>query len=123
LAGTVGPGTPEPLAAAAKIHDLADWFVDRLRDLPRHLRSSLGERVIELLFDALRAVDDASFSRERDRKCERLREANSLLQSARRITRSLANKAALGPGQYEHASRLLEESGRRVGGALRAASK
>lgn len=104
---------PKELPIIQKTYDLIIWYVPHLNRLPRDHKFTLGNRLIEGLYELLDGLIQARYSTE---KLVRLESLNSSLDVIRYQTRLLKDFCLLDLRRYEFASRLIDEIGRSLGG-------
>ncbi len=96
-----------------------DWLLDRLERFPKDTRFTLAQRMANLALDALEAVIEATYSRERLPILQRL---NLILEKLRVLVRPAHRRRYLSDAQYEFAARELLTAGRMTGGWLKHAA-
>lgn len=98
-----------------KTFDFLEWLVPRTNDFPRLHRHTVTRRLLDAALDFQESVLDANSQRGRYRK-ERLYAADAALGKVRLYLRLVYRWRWITPGQYEHASHMLAELGRLLGG-------
>ena len=99
-----------------KSYDLIRWYVPILNRLPRDHRFTLGERMINGLYNLLEGLILARYSHQ---KLEQLEQLNIQLDLLRHQTRLLLDFDLINTERYEHVSKLLDEIGVELGGWIR----
>ena len=110
---SVSDKTMEELPIIQKTYDLIKWYVPIINRLPRDYRFSLGDRLVEGLYELLDGLIDARFSSQ---KLKRLQQLNSHLAKLRYQTRLLFDFELLSMKRYEYASLHLRGIGTDLGG-------
>ena len=105
------------VAAVESSYQLLLWLIPVLDGLPRSQKFQLGDRLQTTALQVLDTLIEAAYSRERGAL---LRRANLDLEKLRFWVRLAKDLKLLDFKRYEHASRLIDELGRQVGGWLRA---
>ena len=100
--------------------DFMLWLIPTLEKFPRSQRFLLGDRIESTALDVLERLIEATYSRERQNA---LRSANLGLEKLRHLLRLARGLGYLDPRRHEHAVRGLDETGRLVGGWLKADRK
>ncbi|MDP2361026.1 MAG: diversity-generating retroelement protein Avd [bacterium] len=96
-----------------------DWLLDRLERFPRDARFTISQRMANLALDALEAIIEAAYTKDR---VPILRRLNLILEKLRVMVRISHRRRYLSTDQYEHAAENLLTIGRMVGGWLRHAA-
>jgi hypothetical protein len=105
--------TTAELPIIQKTYDLILWYVPHLNRLPRDHKFTLGNRMIEELYDLLKGLIAARYSSE---KLARLESLNELLDLIRWQTRLLRDFELFDLRRYQFASGRIDEIGRSLGG-------
>ena len=105
----------EEMVIFTRTFDFLAWLLPATRDLPRHVRHSYTQRLLDAAFDLRERLEEAQMRRGANRK-ERLARADEALARARMYLRLGARLEWLSARQYEHAAALLAEIGRLLGG-------
>lgn len=103
-----------------KTYDLIKWYIPILNRLPRNHRFSLGERLINNLYNLLEQLIRARFSKT-DR-LSRLQEINTQLDIIRYQTRLLYDFELMGASRYEYANQKINEIGQDLGAWIKSLS-
>ncbi|PSN17531.1 four helix bundle protein [filamentous cyanobacterium CCP5] len=104
------------LPVIQKTYDLVKWYVPILNRLPRNHRFTLGERVINGLYDLLEGLILARYSRD---KLAILESLNTQLDLLRHQTRLLLDFELMETKRYEYVGKLINEIGTELGGWIR----
>jgi hypothetical protein len=92
-----------------KTYDLVKWYVPILNKLPRDHRFTLGERIINGLYELLEGLISARYSRSN--KLEALEQLNTRLDLLRHQTRLLLDFELMATDRYEYVGKLINEIG------------
>ena len=93
------------------------WLVPTIEKFPKAQKFTLGDRVQVTALDVLEALIEATYTRER---AQQLRQANLGIEKLRFLLRLAADLRLLDRRRYEHAARALDETGRLIGGWMKA---
>ena len=96
------------------------WLVPTIEKFPQRQRFLLGDRMQSTALDVLEALIEATYSRDRQRHLSR---ANMGLEKLRVFFRIATEFEYVSTRRYEHASRLLDDIGRRVGAWAKASGQ
>jgi hypothetical protein len=99
-----------------KTYDLIKWYGPILNRLPRNHRFTLGERMLNGLYDVLEGLIQARYAKAKLPKLESL---NSRLDILRYQTRILLDFGLMDVGRYEHAGKQLNAIGSDLGGWMK----
>ena len=99
----------------SKTYDFVAWLVPLTNHFPKLHRHTLTRRLLDAALDFQEAVLEANSQRGRVR-LEYLRAADGHLSKVRLYLRLAHRWQWINEGQYEHASRLVAELGRLLGG-------
>lgn len=110
------PPTAKELPIIQKTYDLIRWYVPLLNRLPRDFKFTLGERIINGLYELLEQLIIARYAKE---KAHRLETVNSRLDVLRHQTRLLLDFKLISPERYHHAAELINGIGVEIGGWLK----
>lgn len=97
-----------------KTYDFLLWLIPLTLKFPKSQRFLLAERLSKMALDFYDLILSAVM--EPQRQAERLDEADKLLTKIRLYVRLSHDLGCLSLGQLEHATRLMEELGRLIGG-------
>ncbi len=100
-----------------RTYDLLRWLLPATVKFPRQHRFVLAERLQRAAFDLQEALVEAGMGHDRLRAQRRADSALTCLRIYLRLARDLE---LLGISQYEHASRMVDEIGRLLGGWMKA---
>ena len=89
------------------------WLVPTVEKFPRRQKFLLGDRLQATALDVLERLVEATYSRDRRRY---LQAANLGIEKLRLLCRLAKDLGHLNERRYEHAARVLDETGRLVGG-------
>jgi 23S rRNA-intervening sequence protein len=95
------------------------WLAPTLEKFPRSYKFTVGDRIEAVALDVLEALIEATYTRER---AQHLRRANLGIEKLRFLLRLAADLKLLDQRRYEHAARTLDETGRLIGGWMKAHS-
>lgn len=101
-----------------RLFDLLAWLVPRTESFPRPFRHSVTQRLLDAALDCQDAALAAQAHRSATRR-QHLAEADAALSRLRLYLRLAHHWHWLNDGQYEHASRMVAEIGRLLGGWIR----
>lgn len=101
-----------------RLFDLLAWLVPRTESFPRPFRHSVTQRLLDAALDCQDAALAAQARRGAARQ-HHLAEADAALARLRLYLRLAHHWHWLNDGQHEHASRLVAEVGRLLGGWIR----
>lgn len=93
------------------------WLVPAIEKFPRSHKFTTGDRIETLALDVLESLIEATYTKER---LQHLRRANLGIEKLRFLFRLAADLRLLDRRRYEHAARALDETGRLIGGWMRA---
>lgn len=105
----------ENLVLLSRLFDMLAWLVPRSESFPRPFRHSLTHRLLGAALDCQEAVFSAQSQRGASRRAA-LARADAALNTLRLYLRLVHHLKWLTDSQYEHASRLVAEVGRLLGG-------
>jgi 23S rRNA-intervening sequence protein len=95
------------------------WLAPTLEKFPRSHKFTIGDRIEALALDVLEALIEATYTRDR---AQHLRRANLGIEKLRFLIRIAADLRLLDQRRYEHAARTLDDTGRLIGGWMKAHS-
>jgi len=98
-------------------YELVRWIVPTIEKYPRSLKFTIGDRTLSAALDVLDHLIAATYSRERE---AHLSAANLALERLRFFFRLACDLRVLDLRRYEHAARLIDETGRLTGGWMKA---
>jgi hypothetical protein len=108
----------EDMVIFARTLDLLEWLLPKSERFPRAYRSTLTQRLMDAALDLQEALVAAQ-SREGRSRVSALRNADAALARLRIYLRLAHRWRWLSDGQYAHASAMVAEIGRLLGGWLR----
>ncbi len=119
-AGGVLPISETPVAkgrieVVERTHALIAWILPVVAHFPKHHRYSLGTRIETQVYAVLEQLVRAAYA-DRVYKVSLLDDANITLEVLRHNFRIAFSLKLVSIGQVEHATRLLDEVGKQVGG-------
>jgi hypothetical protein len=104
-------------AAVEAHYQFVAWLLPTVEKFPRSHKFTVGDRIEATALDVLEALIEATYTRERR---EHLRAANLGIEKLRFLLRLAADLRLLDRRRYEHAARSLDETGRLIGGWMKA---
>ena len=104
---------PTAPVALDKADGLALWLIAKTGAMPRAHRFTLGDRIYSQSLDLVTALTQASFSRD---KSHALETAGERVNSLRILLRLAKDIQLFSFDSYTHATGLLDEIGRMIGG-------
>lgn len=111
----------EPMAIFTRSFDFLTWILPVTNHFPRAHRHTVTRRLLDASFEMREHLEAANRRRGGDR-IARLRDADEALDRVRVYVRLTSRWGWLSDGQYRHASEMLSEVGRLLGGWLRSSS-
>ncbi|WP_199249398.1 diversity-generating retroelement protein Avd [[Phormidium] sp. ETS-05] len=99
-----------------KTYDLVKWYVPILNRLPRNHKFTLGDRMIENLYELLEGMIVARYQRE---KLTQLEQLNIKLEILRFQTRLMFDFGLVQLDRYEYIFTLINEIGNELGGWIK----
>jgi hypothetical protein len=106
----------EELSVIQKVYDFTLWYVPIVNRLPRSHKFTLGDRVVNLLYDIHEELLRAKYEKE---KLPRLQRANMGLEVLRYRTRLLRDFQLICPERYRFAAEAINAIGVELGGWMR----
>jgi hypothetical protein len=97
----------EDLSVIQKVYDFTLWYVPIVSRLPRDHKFTLGDRVVNLLYDIHEELLRAKYEKE---KLPRLQRINLELEVLRHRTRLLRDFKLLSPERYYFAAQAINAS-------------
>lgn len=95
------------------------WLLPTVEKFPRSHKFTLGDRIESAALDVLNALIEATYTRDRT---QHLRRANLGIEKLRFLIRLATDLRLLDRRRYERAARTLDETGRLIGGWIKAHS-
>jgi len=111
----------EEMIVLTRMFDLLAWLLPKCERFPRPYRSTVTQRLMDAALDAQERLFDAQTRRGAGRT-ECLHAADAALARLRLYLRLAHYWRWLSDGQYQHASRMVAEIGRLLGGWLKQVS-
>ncbi len=108
----------EEMVIFTRSFEFLSWLIPRSMDFPRSQRFVVTRRLQDAALDLHERVVEANSCRDAAR-LERLCQASAALDKVRLYLRLSARWGWLSTGQYEHASQMVSELGRLLGGWIR----
>ena len=93
------------------------WLVPTIEKFPKSHKFTIGDRIETIALDVLEALIEATYTKDRR---QHLRRANLGIEKLRFLLRLAADLRLLDRRRYEHAARTLDDTGRLVGGWMKA---
>jgi hypothetical protein len=110
----------EDLLVLTRTYDLLAWLLPKGERFPRAYRHTVTKRLLDAALDVQEGLFEAQARRGRAR-LEQLQGVDAALNRVRLYLRLAHDWRWLSDGQHEHASRMVAEIGRLLGGWLRQA--
>ena len=104
-------------AAIEAHYQFLTWLVSTIEKFPKSHKFTIGDRIETLALNVLEALIEATYTKERT---QHLRRANLGIEKLRFLLRLAADLRLLDRRRYEYAARTLDDTGRLVGGWLKA---
>jgi len=104
-------------AAIEAHYQFLTWLMTTIEKFPKSHKFTVGDRTQIIALDVLEALIAATYSKER---AQHLRQANLGIEKLRFLLRLAADLRVLDRRRYEHAARALDETGRLIGGWMKA---
>jgi len=104
------------LSIIQKTYDLIKWYVPILNCLPKAHKFTLGDRIINRLYDLLEGLIEARYAQK---KLAYLEPLNSDLDILRYQTRLLLDFQLISTKRYQYAGKLIDEIGVELGGWIK----
>ncbi|MGB0713828.1 MAG: diversity-generating retroelement protein Avd [Gammaproteobacteria bacterium] len=105
-----------------RTYDLLQWLLPKTEQFPKAYRFTIGRRTADAALDLQEKLLLAA-KRSGAARRQLLQECDAHLDAIRLYLRLALDWRWLNAGQYEHASRLVAEVGRLLGGWLRQVKK
>jgi hypothetical protein len=93
------------------------WLAFTIEKFPKTHKFTVGDRLYNTALDVLESLIEATYSRDRQ---QHLRHANLGMEKLRFLIRLAADLKLLNKNRYEFAARSLDETGRLIGGWMKA---
>lgn len=101
-----------------RTYDLLGWLLPKTEHFPKLYRSTITQRLMDAVLDFQESLYQAEAFDEKI-WLRHLRQADAHLNMVRLYLRLVQQWAWITMGQYEHASRMVVEIGRLLGGWIR----
>jgi len=105
----------QELAIYQAIEDLGEWLVPHVGRFPKWLRPTLGARMIDALLGLLKACT-AAYAARGGRRHQLLSEASAELDCLRLLIKLSTSLRQTSLSQFSHATQLMADVGRQLGG-------
>lgn len=96
-----------------RVYDLLLWLLPKVEKFPRSHKFTIGDRLENQALDILELLLEAKYSWQ---KRDLLQQANLKLEQLRFLIRLSKDLKMLSLKSYGHASKLINEVGRQIGG-------
>ncbi|MBU2552404.1 MAG: diversity-generating retroelement protein Avd [Proteobacteria bacterium] len=96
-----------------KWSEAADWILDAVEKFPKSVRFTISGRVANLALDIVEGIVEAIYAKERRPVLDKI---NLDLEKLRVLFGICHRRKYISVRQYEHVSRLMDDTGRMVGG-------
>ena len=104
------------LSVIQKTYDCIKWYVPIIERLPKIHKFTLGDRIINQLYDLLEGLIQAKYAKN---KLSQLESLNSKLDILRYQTRMMLDFNKMSVERYEYAIKLIAEIGTELGGWIK----
>ncbi len=104
-------------AAVEAHYQFLIWLMPAVGKFPRNHKFTIGDRIETIALDVLEALIEATYTKERS---QYLRQANLGIEKLRILLRLATDLRMLDRSRYENAARTLDETGRLIGGWMKA---
>ena len=109
---------PEDMVLLTRLFDLLAWLLPKAERFPRPFRQTVTQRLVDAALDCQEAVYAAQSARAGRRQAA-LADADAALNRLRLYLRLAHRWQWLNDGQYLHASGMVAEVGKLLGGWIR----
>jgi hypothetical protein len=99
-----------------KTYDCIKWYVPIIERLPKIHKFTLGDRIINQLYDLLEGLIQAKYAKN---KLTQLESLNTKLDILRYQTRMMLDFNKMSVERYEYAIKLIDEIGTELGGWIK----
>ena len=93
-----------------------DWILDKCEKMPRSVRFSLSQRIVQLSLDILEKIVEAIYTKDR---VHLLKSINLNLEKLRLLFRLCKDRKYLSIAQYEYIGKTVNSTGKMCGGWLK----
>jgi hypothetical protein len=104
------------LSVIQKTYDCIKWYVPIIERLPKIHKFTLGDRIINQLYDLLEGLIQAKYAKN---KLPQLESLNTKLDILRYQTRMMLDFDKMSVERWEHAIKLIDEIGTELGGWIK----
>lgn len=104
------------LSIIQKTYDLIIWYIPIINRLPKTHKYTIGDRIINGLYDFLESLIIAKYASD---KLNLLESLNPKLDIIRYQTRILLDFELINSKRYEYISQLINEIGKELGGWIK----
>ena len=104
------------LSVIQKTYDCIKWYVQIIERLPKIHKFTLGDRIINQLYDLLEGLIQAKYAKN---KLTQLESLNTKLDILRYQTRMMLDFNKMSVERYEYAIKLIDEIGTELGGWIK----
>ena len=104
------------LSVIEKTYDCIKWYLPIIERLPKIHKFTLGNRIINGLYDLLEGLIKAKYAKN---KLSQLEPLNTQLDILRYQTRMLLDFEFISVQRYEYAIKLIDEIGTELGGWIK----
>jgi hypothetical protein len=108
--------TMNELPIIQKTYDFVKWYVPILTRLPRTHKFTLGDRMLESLYEFLEGLIVARYSQN---KLQNLQNLNAKLDILRYQTRLLVDLNLINLDRYEYIGKMITDIGNDLGGWIK----
>ena len=112
----------ETQAIYQAIHNLALWLTPHVGKWPKWVRPTLGQQILDCSLSVFRACVSA-YASTKPQRLQYLQRASAELDGLRMLLRLSVSLRLTSIKQFEHASGLVAEVGKQLGGWISAAKK
>lgn len=96
-----------------KWFEASEWILEMIEKFPKSTRFTMSGRIANMTLDVMEGIIEAIYTKDRAHILDR---TNLYIEKMRVMFRLAYRRKYLSAAQYEHASGLLDESGRMLGG-------
>ncbi|MBD1213840.1 MAG: diversity-generating retroelement protein Avd [Dolichospermum circinale Clear-D4] len=104
------------LSVIQKTYDCIKWYVPIIERLPKIHKFTLGDRIINQLYDLLEGLIQAKYAKN---KLPQLESLNTKLDILRYQTRMMLDFNKMSVERWEYAIKLIDEIGTELGGWIK----
>jgi hypothetical protein len=104
------------LSVIQKTYDCIKWYVPIIERLPKIHKFTLGDRIINQLYDLLEGLIQAKYAKN---KLPQLESLNTKLDILRYQTRMMLDFDKMSVERWEYAIKLIDEIGTELGGWIK----